>query len=170
MHLAGPRDRFARKDRGISWLLGTTLRSPGNGATLRIVGVTISRLENVATRGKRSRARSHSSKKSNRVRVSISGSRLTFYLSLRIFSISGGSSFNFIEERKNKKQKERETRSLIGQDLRQTRCSACLQFELWKKCIAIRKPLPWEDEANRKSSYLLRIVINAGGRLKTDVA
>lgn len=45
-----------------------------------------------------------------------------------------------------------------------------LQFELWKKCIAIRKPLPWEDEANRKSSYLLRIVINAGGRLKTDVA
>lgn len=34
--------------------------------------------------------------------------------------------FSSIEERKNEKQKrERETRSLIGQDLRQTRCSAC---------------------------------------------
>lgn len=45
-HLAGPRDRFARKDR-ILLITGTTLRSPR--AALGIVRVTISRLENGGT-------------------------------------------------------------------------------------------------------------------------
>lgn len=45
-HLAGPRDRFARKDR-ILLITGTTLRSPR--VALGIVRVTISRLENGGT-------------------------------------------------------------------------------------------------------------------------
>lgn len=45
-HLAGPRDRFTRKDR-ILLITGTTLRSPR--VALGIVRVTISRLENGRT-------------------------------------------------------------------------------------------------------------------------